>query len=218
MSDMVEVVIDSIRVSLVSQQQVVLLREKGTERYLPIWIGAFEANAIQLALHEVELARPMTHDLMRNILDTLGARVEYVEVTALKENTFYGNIVLSHQDRIYNIDARPSDAIALAVRAHVPIYVAREVMDEAAIIPDADVQETREAPPTAPPSSSPSLSEPSGKTTAPQPPQKEPIEDADDINKRLSVFADFLEKLDFDAPPAQAENDEDNDKPPSGQE
>ncbi|NPA92398.1 MAG: bifunctional nuclease family protein [Chloroflexi bacterium] len=215
---MVEVVIDSIRVSLVSQQQVVLLREKGTERYLPIWIGAFEANAIQLALHEVELARPMTHDLMRDILETLGARVEHVEVTALKENTFYGNIVLSHQGRIYNIDARPSDAIALAVRAHVPIYVAREVMDEAAIVPDEDVQETQEVPPTTPPSSSQTPSEPSGEPTAPQPPQEEIAEDADDMNERLSVFADFLEKLDFDAPPTQSEDDEGDDKPPSGQE
>ncbi len=216
MPDMVEVVIDSIRVSLVSQQQVVLLREKGTERYLPIWIGAFEANAIQLALHEVELARPMTHDLMRDILETLGARVERVEVTALKENTFYGNIVLSHQGRIYNIDARPSDAIALAVRAHVPIYVAREVMEEAAIVPDEDVQEAQEAQQApAPPPTAPHLKTSADESESASPPKKEA---ADDMEDRLSVFADFLEKLDFDAPSAPTQDDEEDDDQPTGQE
>ncbi len=198
MSDMVEVVIDSIRVSLVSQQQVILLRERQANRYLPIWIGAFEANAIQLALHEVELARPMTHDLMRRILDVLGARLERVEVTSLKENTFYGNLVVSHQGRVYNIDARPSDAIALAVRAHVPIYVAREVMDEAAIVPDEGMEESGEQPPTPPPPESTHARPPDAATPSPPPapPESAAPEAADE--DRLSVFADFLEKIDLD--------------------
>ncbi len=208
MADMVEVVIDSIRVSLVSQQQVVLLRERDANRYLPIWIGAFEANAIQLALHEVELARPMTHDLMRNLLETLGARLERVEVVALKENTFYGNLVVVQGDRIFNIDARPSDALALAVRAHVPIYVASDVLAEAGIVPDEAIEEggegAAETPPPPPPPAAgrTPASEPAAETAA-----EPPIEDMDD---RLSVFADFLDKIDD---PSQGASD-----PPEGQE
>ena len=206
MSDMVEVVIDSIRVSLVSQQQVILLRERHANRYLPIWIGAFEANAIQLALHEVELARPMTHDLMRRILDVLGARLERVEVTALKENTFYGNLVVSHQGRLYNIDARPSDAIALAVRAHVPIYVAREVLEEAAIVPDEAMEESSENAPAPPPPES-TQARPPEPPAAPQP-------EADD--ERLSVFADFLEQInldDLEKPDGDPDQPEEDDQP-----
>ncbi len=200
MTDMVEMVIDSIRVSLVSQQQVILLRERRANRYLPIWIGAFEANAIQLALHEVELSRPMTHDLMRNILGTLGARLERVEIVALKENTFYGNLVVSHAGRLHNIDARPSDAIALAVRAHVPIYAAREVIEEAGIVPDEAIDEQGEAAqaPTPPPAEG---SQPSKQSSAgtPQPPQ-ETTPAPEDADARLSVFANFFEQIADDKP------------------
>ena len=129
MSDMVEVVIDSIRVSLMSQQRIVILREQDAERYLPIWIGVYEAESITIALQEVEVARPLTHDLVKNIFNTLNARVLRVEVIALRDDTFYGNIVAEVDDRTLNIDSRPSDALALAVRAHVPILVARSWMD-----------------------------------------------------------------------------------------
>ncbi len=214
MSDMVEVVIDSIRVSLVSQQQVILLRERHANRYLPIWIGAFEANAIQLALHEVELARPMTHDLMRRILEVLGARLERVEVTALKENTFYGNLVVSHQGRVYNIDARPSDAIALAVRAHVPIFVAREVMEEAAIVPDEGMEQSGEQAPTPPPPESAQAQPAASAASPPSPTGSTPPETTDE--DRLSVFADFLEKIDLDdleKPDSEPDQPEEDDKP-----
>jgi bifunctional DNase/RNase len=93
MTDMVEVVIDSIRVSLMSQQRIVILREVDDERYLPIWIGTPEADSITLALQEVEVARPLTHDLLKNIFNSLDARVLRVEVVALRDDTFYGNIV-----------------------------------------------------------------------------------------------------------------------------
>src|SRR5512133_1345402 len=112
MSDMVEVVIDSIRVSLMSQQRIVILREQNDERYLPIWIGIYEAEAITIALQEVEVARPLTHDLLRNIFKEFGARVERVEVVALRDDTFYGNIVADFNGRTINIDSRPSDALA----------------------------------------------------------------------------------------------------------
>ena len=196
MADMVEVVIDSIRVSLVSQQQVILLRQRQTNRYLPIWIGAFEANAIQLALHEVELARPMTHDLMRHLMETLGATLERAEIVALKESTFYGNLVVRQGTQIYNIDARPSDAIALAVRMHAPIYVAADVMAEAGIVPDEALEEGEEAPAadTAPPTApEPPAPASASVGNAPAPPEDAPTED---MSERLSVFADFLESID----------------------
>ncbi|HEY59024.1 MAG TPA: bifunctional nuclease family protein [Anaerolineae bacterium] len=183
---MVPVVVDSIRVSLVSPQRVVLLREKDANRYLPIWIGPFEAEAIQIALQEVEVARPLTHDLLNQVFKALGARVLRVEVVDLKENVFYGNIVAEIEGREVNIDARPSDAIALAVRAHVPIFVARHVLDAAGVVPEEDVEEESpagEGKPTAP---GPSRGAETGATAA------------GEGEDRLSVFEDFLEKLDLD--------------------
>jgi bifunctional DNase/RNase len=166
---MVEVVIDSIRVSLMSQQRIVILREMDAERYLPIWIGVYEAESITIALQEVEVARPLTHDLVKNIFSTLNAKIMRVEVVALREDTFYGNIVAEVDGRVLNIDSRPSDALALAVRAHVPILVSRSVMDSAGIIPEEDLQEEE------------------GETAA--------AEETDASPERLSVFEDFLEGL-----------------------
>ena len=136
---MVEVVIDSIRVSLMSPQRIVILKEMDSERFLPIWIGPFEADAITLSLQELEVARPMTHDLLRNMLKVLGAQVLQVKITELREDVFYARIVISVNGREMEIDSRPSDALALAVRVHVPIFVAEVVMDEAASIPEAEV-------------------------------------------------------------------------------
>ena len=136
---MVEVVIDSIRVSLMSPQRIVILKEMDSERFLPIWIGPFEADAITFSLQELEVARPMTHDLLRNLLQVLGAQVLQVKITELREDVFYARIVISVNGREMEIDSRPSDALALAVRVHVPIFVAEVVMDEAASIPEAEV-------------------------------------------------------------------------------
>jgi len=136
MSDMVEVVIDSVRVSLMSPQRVVVLRQTEVERYLAIWVGPYEAEHITVALQEVELSRPMTHDLLKNVFSQLNAKIVRIEIVALKGETFYGNIVVKTDEKIIDIDSRPSDAIALAVRAHVPILVSQEVMDEAGIVPE----------------------------------------------------------------------------------
>ena len=136
---MVEVVIDSIRVSLMSPQRIVILKEMDSERFLPIWIGPFEADAITLSLQELEVARPMTHDLLRNLLQVLGAKVLQVKITELREDVFYARIVINVNGREMEIDSRPSDALALAVRVHVPIFVAEVVMDEAASIPETEV-------------------------------------------------------------------------------
>lgn len=172
MTDMVEVIIDSIRVSLMSQQRIVILREVDDERYLPIWIGTPEADSITIALQEVEVARPLTHDLVKNIFNSFDARVLRVEVVALQEDTFYGNIVAEVDGRTVNIDSRPSDALALAVRAHVPIMVSKTVMDMAGIIPEDDMQEEGEE-----------LGE---------------VEGVESGSERLSVFEDFLENLELD--------------------
>ena len=189
MSDMLEVVIDSIRVSLMSQQRIVILREKDTERYLPIWIGVYEAESITIALQEVEVARPLTHDLLANVISQLEARVIRVEVVALRDDTFYGNIVAEKDGNVLNIDSRPSDALAIAVRAHVPILVARSVMDTAGIIPEEDLQEQPAEPEEKP---------------APVEPETEVSED------RLSVFQDFLEGLDLEESDDTDEDDEEN--------
>lgn len=172
MTDMVEVVIDSIRVSLMSQQRIVILREIDNERYLPIWIGTPEADSITIALQEVEVARPLTHDLVKNIFNSFDARILRVEVVALRDDTFYGNIVAEVDGRTMNIDSRPSDALALAVRSHVPILVSRSVMDMAGIIPEEDMQEEGEE-----------LTE---------------LETSEAGSERLSVFEDFLENLEID--------------------
>lgn len=173
MEDMVEVVIDSIRVSLMSQQRIVILRERDAERYLPIWIGVYEAESITIALQEVEVARPLTHDLVKNVFNQLNARVVRVEVVALREDTFFGNIVAETDGRTLNIDSRPSDALAIAVRAHVPIMVARAVMNAAGIIPEEDIREKENG-----------IGEQLSDT------------ELEETEERLSVFHDFLDGLD----------------------
>lgn len=136
---MVEVKIAGIQVNLMSQQRVVLLKEVNADRYLPIWVGPCEAEAINIKLQQVEFARPLTHDLLKNVIETLGGRVERIVVTALREDTFYARIFITVGDREVEIDSRPSDAMALAVRVQVPLYVADEVMTEAGITPERDL-------------------------------------------------------------------------------
>jgi bifunctional DNase/RNase len=131
---MVEMTIDSIRVSLMNYQRVVILKEKGTNRYLPIWIGPAEADAIAVKLQNVELSRPLTHDLLQSVISTLGASVEYIVVSGLKEDTFYARLALTVDGVKLDIDSRPSDALALAVRVGAPIYVEEAVLEKAGII------------------------------------------------------------------------------------
>lgn len=131
---MVEMTIDSIRVSLTNYQRVVILKEKGTNRYLPIWIGPAEADAIALKLQNVELSRPLTHDLLRSVISELGAKVEYIVVSELKADTFYARLALSIDGVKLDIDSRPSDALALAVRVGAPIYVEESVLEKAGIV------------------------------------------------------------------------------------
>ena len=179
MSDMIEVVIDSIRVSLMSQQRIVILREVQAERYLPIWIGVYEAEAITLSLQEVEVARPLTWDLLKNIFGILNARIIRVEVVALKDDTFYGNIVAEVNKQIINIDSRPSDALALAVRANVPVLVERSIMETAGITPEDDLQGK-------------------GKAKGDHVEKHDGEPEIEDGEENLSVFEDFFDKMDLD--------------------
>jgi bifunctional DNase/RNase len=142
MPDMVEVVIDSIRVSLMSQQRVVILRELSSDRYLPIMVGIYEAEHLTLALQDVEVSRPLTYDLFVNILDALNAQVSHVEVVSLRDETYFGNIAISINGALHNIDSRPSDAMNLAIRMQVPIFVADDVLEEAGLIPEEDLTDT----------------------------------------------------------------------------
>jgi bifunctional DNase/RNase len=139
---MVEVEIDSIRVSLMSQQRIVILKELESERFLPIWIGPYEAEAITLSLQDVEVQRPLTHDLLRNVLKQLGAEVLRVSITELRDEVFFAHIIIQVNGSEMEIDSRPSDALALAVRVHVPVFVSEDVMDEASSVPEDDIEGT----------------------------------------------------------------------------
>ncbi len=115
----------------IPQAFAVVLKEKNGSRLLPIYIGGFEANAIQMAKEGEKFDRPLTHDLMVNIIDTLGGKVDRVIINDLMDNTFYARIIITKDDRTYSIDARPSDSIAIALLSNAPIYVSSHVMDEA---------------------------------------------------------------------------------------
>ena len=124
---------------------VVILRESsGQRRLLPIFIGAAEAQAINLSLKNIETPRPMTHDLMKNLLDEVGARVERITVTALRDGTFYAEIVLNAQGEVRTVSSRPSDAIALAVRLGSPIYAEEDVLDEAGRVEQPDEEQAEQ--------------------------------------------------------------------------
>jgi bifunctional DNase/RNase len=110
---------------------IVILRDTESQLFLPIWIGVFEANAIALRIEGIEPPRPMTHDLLRLVLDQLGATVEKIVISDLRESTFFALIHLRHGERSVEVDARPSDAIALALRTEAPIFVLRSVLEKA---------------------------------------------------------------------------------------
>ena len=202
MSRMVEVVIDSVRVSLTNQQRIVVLREANVERYLPIWIGPYEAEAITIALQDVELARPQTHDLLKNLIQKFNGRLVRVEVLSLREDVYYGNLVIDVNGQMMDVDCRPSDAMALAVRMHAPILVAREVMDSAGIIPEEDMSEQSTS--SSAPKSGPSGEKPKAEETA---------------DTRLEVFEDFftnlgLDSLDEDDPDQPGQEPDNDEEPP----
>jgi bifunctional DNase/RNase len=172
-----ELSIESIRLSLMNYQRVVILREKDTDRYLPIWIGPAEADAIAVRLQDVAVQRPLTHDLLRNLIEQLGGRVAYIVVNDLSNDTFYARIVLDVNGETMEVDSRPSDAIALAVRTEAPIYVEDTVLDRAGVVLEEDGQ---------------GGSEGAGTTVE----KTRPVDPAE--LERLGAFKDFIEGLDLD--------------------
>jgi uncharacterized protein len=139
-----EVVVESVRVHMLSSQHVVLLKETDRERYLPIWIGPWEANAIATRLQGVTPERPLTHDLFAATLAELGVKMQRVIVSSLAEETFHATLELERDGKTYAIDARPSDALALAVRAGVRIFASIDVLDRAGVEPETQVDEKLE--------------------------------------------------------------------------
>lgn len=174
---MIEVTIDSIRVSLMSQHRIVVLKEESGNRFLPIWIGPFEADAITLQLQGVDAPRPLTHDLLKTVIETLGGEVLHIVISGLEKNTYFARIILDVDGDTVEVDSRPSDAIALGVRVNAPVYVAEEVMDQAGLLPEEEI----------------SLAE-NVMTKSAKPADEESHEE----NEDLGVFTDFVEGLDLD--------------------
>jgi len=185
---MVEMTIDSIRVSMVNYQRVVILKEKNSERYLPIWIGPAEADAIAVKLQGMTVPRPLTHDLLCSVIDSLGATVDSVIVSDLKSDTFYAKVILKVDGAQTEIDSRPSDALALAVRVGVPIFAEEAVLDKASIMLDKETGK-------------PLVEEPdSGESPREKPKAKDEKgkKASDEEIKRASAFYDFINTLDLD--------------------
>ncbi len=175
---MIEMTIDSIRVSLMNYQRVVMLKEKMAERYLPIWIGPAEADAIAVKLQGVTVPRPLTHDLLRTVINTLGATINSIIVSDLKNDTFYAKVILDVDGGQMEVDSRPSDALALAVRAEVPIYAEETVLDKASILLDKETGK--------PVSQEGGKGEAGGKKVS------------EEELKKMSAFYDFINTLDLE--------------------
>jgi len=133
MSETVPMDLVGIRIELPTNSPILLLREKGGDRYLPIWIGTPEATAIAMAHDGIETKRPLTHDLVASLMEVLGATVESVVVTEVRGGTFYADIAVKLGDETHHISSRPSDAVAIAVRTDAPLFADRDLLDEAGV-------------------------------------------------------------------------------------
>lgn len=171
---MIETIVESIRVSLVTQARVVILKEVAGERHLPIWIGPFEAEAIAMELQGITSSRPLPYDLMRSMLGELGAEVRRIVITEISNDVFYARIVVDRGGLGIEIDSRPSDAIALAVRVKVPIFVEDSVMERAGVHLDDESEDENDDP------------------------RQERSEGTPIPEERLSAFRDFIDTLDLD--------------------
>ena len=175
-----EMSIDSIRVSPMNYQRVVILKEKDSDRYLPIWIGPAEADAIAVKLQDLSVPRPLTHDLLRTVIDTLGGAVQHILVNDLQNDTFYAKITIQSNGDSKEIDCRPSDAVALAVRTQAPIFVEETVLDKAGILLDKETGK-----PIA-------LDDADAQASA------KPAEVKEEDLRRMSAFTDFIDTLDLE--------------------
>ena len=176
---LVEMVVESVRVNLQTYQRIVVLKEKFADRYLPIFIGNPEADAIVMQLQNVSVPRPQTHDLLKSVIQDLGAGVTSVVVNKLDNDVFYARLNLTVDSREVEVDSRPSDAIALAVRVQAPIFADEAVLEKAGVLLDNEAATEAEQ-----------ASEPTDK-----PPTREQREEE---AKQLSVFREFINSLDLD--------------------
>jgi bifunctional DNase/RNase len=176
---MIEMTIDSIRVSLMNYQRVVILKEKTSDRYLPIWIGPNEADAIAVKLQGVAVPRPLTHDLLNSVIDILGAAVNSIIVNDLKNDTFFARVILDVDGKQVEVDSRPSDALALAVRTGVPIYAEESVLEKAGIMLDSETGRP--------------IFEEGDATEG----RRHRVTD-EEMKKKMSAFYDFINTLDLD--------------------
>ena len=140
----IEFKIKGLMMDPLTNSPIVVLQDTNSDTLLPIWVGIFEANAIALQIEKVDTPRPMTHDLMKGLLNHLNAQVTKIVVTELKDNTFYASITLRVNGQEVDIDSRPSDALAVAVRTSAPIFAAEEVIQESAIEFEHEVEDTEE--------------------------------------------------------------------------
>jgi len=141
MGRLVEMVVESVRVHMLSNRHVVILKDVERDRYLPIWIGAWEASAIAMRLQGVAAERPLTHDLFIASLEQLGARIDRIVISDLADETYHARLYLTHDGTEVEVDARPSDALALAVRSEASIFASEDVLEQAALGSDPDVDE-----------------------------------------------------------------------------
>ncbi len=190
MTGLVEMVVESVRVHMLSNRHVVILKDSDRDRYLPIWIGPWEASAIAMRLQGLTPERPLTHDLFVAAIDALGVRVERIIIAALSEETFHARLVLARPEGEVEIDARPSDALALAVRTNARIYAAEGVLEQAALGADSVLGEDAEG-------EDDDAADPGGSRRRGRP----PLESFGDavVDPRLDVFRNFINSLDPDA-------------------
>jgi bifunctional DNase/RNase len=167
----IEVYVESIRVNMTNYRRVVMLKEKTSPRYLPIWIGHFEADAIAIPMQNVPVQRPLTHDLLKGVIEQLGGKLTQVVINELADETFFAKLIVDAHGRHVEVDARPSDAIALAIRAKVPIYVEESVFDQAGLVFENEEAEGEGV----------------------------EAEEASEVDEeKLTVFKQFIETLDID--------------------
>ncbi len=169
---MVEMTVESVRVNLQTHHRVVVLKDKEIDRYLPIWIGNNEADAIVMQLQQVAVPRPQTHDLLKSVISGMGGNVNRIIVNDLNDDIFYARILIDVDGRQVEIDSRPSDAIALAVRVQAPIFVEETVLQKAGVTLDSEQSDAKDA-------------------SSSKPPDEEEL-------KKLSAFRDFINTLDLD--------------------
>ena len=177
---MIEMTVDSIRVSLMNYQRVVILKEKETSRYLPIWIGAAEADAIAVKLQGTSVQRPLTHDLMQSVINVLGGKVNSIVISDLQKDVFFAKVLLNRDGEQIEIDSRPSDAIALAVRVQAPIYAEEDVLNRGGVWLDKETGK-----PVADDAEPPA--NPGGKQVIDE-----------EMKKKASAFYDYINKIDLD--------------------